>query len=99
MRLLLTDRFCDRAKSSGAQIDYFDETVPGLALRVGRERKSWTLHYTRDGIRARLTFGTYPAISLAAARRKAIEAKTEISEGRSPMPSAPDTLQAICEEY
>jgi len=99
MRLMLTDRFCDRVKSSTAQIDYFDETVSGLALRVGRGRKSWTLHYTRDGTRARLTFGTYPAISLATARRKAIEAKGEIAEGRSPTPVAPDTLQAICEEY
>jgi integrase len=99
MRLLLTDRFCDRAKAQGAQTDYFDETVSGLALRVSRERKSWTLHYTRDGKRARLTFGTYPAISLAAARRKAIEAKGEIAEGRSPAPAKPDTLQAICEEY
>jgi integrase len=99
MRLLLTDRFCDRAKAQGAQTDYFDETVSGLALRVSRGRKSWTLHYTRDGKRARLTFGTYPAISLAAARRKAIEAKAEISEGRSPAPAMPDTLQAICEEY
>ena len=99
MRLLLTDRFCDRAKAQGAQTDYFDETVSGLAFRVSRDRKSWTLHYTRDGKRARLTFGTYPAISLAAARRKAIEAKGEIAEGRSPAPAMPDTLQAICEEY
>ena len=99
MKLLLTDRFCDRAKAQGAQTDYFDETVSGLALRVSRDRKSWTLHYTRDGKRARLTFGTYPAISLAAARRKAIEAKGEIAEGRSPVPAMPDTLQAICEEY
>jgi Arm DNA-binding domain len=99
MKLLLTDRFCDRVKADKAQTDYFDETVSGLALRVSRERKSWTLHYTRDGTRARLTFGAYPAISLGAARRKAIEAKGEIAEGRSPMPAKPDTLQAICEEY
>jgi integrase len=99
MKLLLTDRFCDRAKADKAQTDYFDEAVSGLALRVSQERKSWTLHYTRDGTRARLTFGTYPAISLAAARRKAIEAKGEIAEGHSPKPAKPDTLQAICEEY
>jgi integrase len=99
MKLLLTDRFCDRAKAQGVQTDYFDETVSGLALRVSRERKSWTLHYTRDGTRARLTFGTYPAISLAAARRKAIEAKGEIVEGRPPVVAKPETLQAICEEY
>ena len=43
MRVLLTDRFCDRAKSTG-QTDYFDETVSGLALRVTRHGvKAWTL--------------------------------------------------------
>ncbi len=51
MRLLLTDRFCARAKPQSAQTDYFDETVKGLALRVGKQRKSWTLHLTANGVR------------------------------------------------
>jgi hypothetical protein len=51
MRLLLTDRFCARAKSQSAQTDYFDETVKGLALRVGAKRKTWTLHLTAGGKR------------------------------------------------
>ncbi len=49
MKLLLTDRFCDRAKPRPAepQTDYFDETVSGLALRVAVSgRKTWTLHFT-----------------------------------------------------
>ena len=33
MKILLTDRFCQHAKSKVPQIDYFDETVKGLALR------------------------------------------------------------------
>jgi hypothetical protein len=69
MRLLLTDRFCARAKSQGAaQTDYFDESVKGLALRVGAKRKTWTLHRTGNGKRQRLTLGQYPAMSLGAAR-------------------------------
>jgi hypothetical protein len=98
MRVLLTDRFCDRAKTQEAQIDYFDETVSGLALRVGRS-KSWTLHYSRNGKRVRLTFGTYPSLSLAAARSRALEAKAEIEAGRDPRARQQDTLKAICEEY
>jgi integrase len=100
MRLLLTDRFCERAKPQGKELqtDYFDETVSGLALRVGRT-KSWTLHYSRNGKRARLTFGTYPSLSLAAARTRALEAKLEIEAGRDPRNLQSDTLQAICEEY
>ena len=43
MRVLLTDRFCDRAKSTSTQTDYFDETVSGLALRVSAKGvKAWT---------------------------------------------------------
>jgi len=99
MRVLLTDRFCDRAKARGeAQTDYFDATVSGLALRVGRS-KSWSLHYSRNGKRVRLTFGTYPSLSLAAARSRALEAKAEIEAGHDPRSTQQDTLKAICEEY
>jgi integrase len=101
MKLLLTDRFCDRAKPQGPQTDYFDETVSGLALRVSADRKTWTLHFSSpvNGKRARMTLGTYPATSLAAARTKAIEAKTQVEEGRDPRGTAKDTFQAIGEEY
>jgi len=45
MRLQLTDRFCAHAKSTDAtQTDYFDATIPGLALRVtAGGTKSWSL--------------------------------------------------------
>jgi len=66
-RRMLTDRFCTHAKSEEgeAQTDYFDEAVSGLALRVSRGgKKAWTYHFTWAGKRARMTFGTYPAIHL-----------------------------------
>src|SRR5262249_7105727 len=86
MRVLLTDRFCDRAKSSGTQTDYFDESVSGLALRVSRQGvKAWTLHFTgATGKRSRVTLGWYPSISLANARALALEAKAAVAEGRDP---------------
>src|SRR5262245_31126458 len=79
MKVQLTDRFCAHAKALGeAQTDYFDETVPGLALRVtSRGTKAWTFLH---GIpRQRVTLGRYPALSLAGARAAAIEAR----EGRT----------------
>ena len=83
-RITLTERFVATTKVEGAErSDFFDARTPGLALRVtaGR-RKTWTLHFTspRDGKRARLTIGTYPATSLADARRKAIESKALLQE-------------------
>jgi integrase len=89
MKLLLTDRFCQHAKSQPAQTDYFDETVKGLALRVTNQgTKSWTLHYGTP--RKRVTLGRYPSLSLASARAMAIETK----EGR-----AQGTIAALAEVY
>jgi integrase len=101
MRLLLNDRFCDRAKPAegAAQTDYWDSKVPGLGLRVGRG-KTWTLLYLQAGKRKRLTFGAYPAISLAEARRRALEARGAIAEGLAPtVAKGGDTLRTIAEEY
>jgi integrase len=98
---LLTDRFCAGAKprEGELQTDYFDAQVSGLAFRVSDGWKSWTLHYTLGAKRRRLTFGTYPAISLASARTRADEAKAAIAAGHDPHAVAAETLQAICDEY
>jgi integrase len=103
MRLLLTDRFCERAKPAQGQTqtDYFDEQASGLALRVAVGHKAWSFHFTSpgDGKRARLTFGSYPATSLGAARTRAIETKALVEAGKDPRAAEADTLEAICEEY
>jgi integrase len=103
MKLLLTDRFCDRAKprSGEPQTDYFDETVSGLALRVSQGRKTWTLHFTspNNHKRTRLTLGTYPATSLGSARTQALEARGEVEAGRDPRLTGTVTLKVICEDY
>jgi integrase len=58
-----------------------------LALRVTEQgHRSWSFLFTspRDGKRARATLGTYPATSLAEARREALEAKGHVEAGRDP---------------
>jgi integrase len=98
---LLTDRFCAGAKPRDGEIqtDYFDTQCSGLALRVSEGRKSWTLHYTLGGKRKRLTFSTYPALSLAGARTRADEARAAVASGTDPSLAATETLQHICELY
>jgi integrase len=91
MRLLLTDRFCARAKATTVQTDYFDETVKGLALRVGAKRKTWTLHRTANGKRQRLTLGQYPAMSLASARARALMDPDGVGEA--------ETFKAVSEAF
>jgi integrase len=86
-RVALTDRFCSAAKPLGTRTDYFDATVPGLALRVTENgHRSWSYLFTspRDGKRARATIGSYPAMSLAAARGKALEARGYVEAGQDP---------------
>jgi integrase len=104
-KVVLTDRFVSNAKAQGVpQLDYFDEGTPGLALRVSsRGRKTWTFHYTspRDGKRARLTIGTYPATTLASARGLATEARGAIEEGNDPRlhASGAMTVAALVDSY
>jgi integrase len=102
MKRHLTDRFCAGAKPRDGEIqtDYFDTQVSGLALRVTQNgHRSWTFHCTLGGKRKRLTFGTYPAISLAGARTRADEARTAVASGHDPGLAATETLQHICELY
>jgi integrase len=78
MKVQLTDRFCAHAKSTKPQTDYFDQTVPGLALRVtSGGTKAWAFLYGTP--RRRITLGRYPSLSLAGARTAAIETR----EGRT----------------
>jgi integrase len=89
MKVQLTDRFCAHAKSTTAQTDYFDETVPGLALRVtNKGTKAWTLLYGTP--RHRITLGRYPSLSLAGARTAAME----VRDGRTT-----GSVSALAEVY
>ena len=108
-RLALTDRFVAGAKATNLpQVDYFDAGTPGLALRVSEGgKKAWTYLFTspRGGKRARLTLGTYPAVSLARARTLALEAKGHVDDRCDPRDvfAAKDasalTVAMLCESY
>ncbi len=77
----LTDRAVAAASS-----DLPDGKVPGLALRVGANSKSWTLTYRLRGGRAkhRVRLGRYPAIPLAKARALAQEVLAQAQQGIDP---------------
>ena len=84
-RVLLTEKFLAAAKTTAAE--YADAQVRGLTLRVLPSGvKTWSLRYRcpRDGTRARLNLGSYPATSLAAARGKALAAKALAADGQDP---------------
>jgi integrase len=105
-RVKLTDRFVAGVKADG-RTDYFDAVTTGLVLRVaaGGRRKNWCLFYTSplDGKRARVGLGAYPALSLAGARTKAIEAAGAAADGSNPRrtmkASACMTVAGLVEAY
>jgi integrase len=108
-QVALTDRFAAAAKPDATgRTDYFDAGIKGLALRVATGgRKAWNYLFTspKDGKRARLTLGTYPATSLATARTKALEAKGHVEAGKDPrdvfaaQEAAAVTVKGIVESY
>ena len=114
----LTDAAVQRFKAPpGGRVEYFDASLPGFGVRVagptGRSpegRKSWVLLYRYGGEQRRLTLEpTYPALGLAAARRKAGDALTMVSEGKDPAlakaqtraaaAKKPDTIENVVEEF
>ncbi len=81
--LNLTDAFIKGAKCPAGRnlVEFRDTDVRGLELRVSaRGAKSWRLHYTRrsDGKRRVVGLGSYPTISLKAARTNAKGLQNEV---------------------
>lgn len=79
--LKLTPRGVAGLSTDKTQEEFWDELVPGLALRVGRGgTKTWLVRYRANGKHRRLTLGKHPHLSLADAREKA-RAKLAAAQG------------------
>ena len=73
--------------------DWHDVIVPGLILRVGAKRQTWTYRYSAGGKKLRLTLGYHPVMGLAEAREACRKASERIDSGA--MPAAPVTSSAL----
>jgi hypothetical protein len=84
----LTDRYLDQSVKGGATpYDIGDTEVPGLRCRVmpsGEITFVLLARYSRDGNPTRRALGTYPILTLAAARDKAIAWKRQLAAGIDP---------------
>jgi integrase len=69
------------------RVDYFDDTTPGLSLRVtSNDVRTWTVFYRdKNGRQRRLTLGRYPAVKLVDARELAREAQRTVAHGGDPV--------------
>ena len=84
-RLSLTSKLVDNAPlpRDRKSVEYFDQRMPGLVLRVSaRGTKSWNAVYRHHGRARRLTIGRYPIITLDDARARAREVRRSFSRYR-----------------
>ena len=110
-RIKLTDRFVASVKALNGdeRTEYFDTVAEGLVLRVSAASglKAWYHAYTspRDGKWARVKTGTYPAVTLADARGRSLEAATQIEAKIDPrhakhgQSSATMTIDELVDAY
>lgn len=59
--------------------------APGLYLRIVGGSRHWLYRYVHHGKRCRMGLGSYPAVSLAAARELVRQAQTTRAEGGNPI--------------
>ena len=90
-KVTLTDAAVRRYKAGETRVDYFDNAIPGFALRVSPATprtpagfRSWVLFYRMAGQQKRLTLGNYPETSLAEAREKAVLARRKVAANEDP---------------
>ena len=71
---------------------HFDSKQPNFALRVGKKRRTWIV--LKGEARSKVVLGHYPALSLANARKLALEAIVAPTHGK-PRISFPLALQSF----
>lgn len=73
------------ADTQAREVEYSDTDVAGLRIVVNRlSRKSWLLRFTMSGVKRAMKLGDYPAVDIAEARLKAIEARAAAARGVDP---------------
>jgi len=110
--ILLTDKEVRKlgAPARGSRITYDGgpdpaRSVKGFGVRVTAAGvKAFILNYRIDGRERRLTIGSFPEFKVGAARRKGMELKRQIADGRDPLAErvarreAP-TMAELCDRY
>lgn len=91
MKARFTDSFLTALSLPDGKVNFlvWDEGVPGLAIRVGKQRKSWIYVYRPAGRGGnanpqKLTLGAWPAVTIRAAREAAKIEAGRIARGEDP---------------
>ena len=107
-KIKLTAAAVEKLKAPTAgRAEYFDTTFPGFGVRItDKGRKTFIVFYRFGGRQRRLTLGTYPALSLAEARKKASSALQSVEAGSDPADAKadakarrPDTVENVVADF
>lgn len=103
MQKALTAKTLDALKGKERRYDVHDLHCPGLSVRVSESgRKTFSARFRFGVEQKRVTLGTYPRISLATAREKAIDILRQADEGIDPTKKrrTPDMkVEAVCRDF
>jgi integrase len=95
MEIVFTDLFIKNLNNAGR---YTDKQTPGLNIQIKvapNINRYWAFRYVYAGKRYDLALGAYPNISLKEARKRAINARSELNQGKRPTtPWKPQKIQA-----
>ena len=84
MNTAFTDSFLKNQVTPGR---YSDRDTRGLSIQIkGQGGKYWTFRYLKDGARRDISLGAYPAVTLKEARRRALQLRSQLYDGKSPEP-------------
>jgi len=80
-----TEKFIQSLKKKSKRYEVRENNGEGFAIRISTlGEKSWIYFYTFEGRKRRMTFGNYPALSLADARKKHRNALKTLESGKDP---------------
>lgn len=102
--LISTDRAVASAKpptERGRRAEYRIAGTPNLVLRVTKAgQRSWVYWVKRPQTRRwqKMTLGVYPAVTLANARKRALDLQYAVSEGEDPIAERDEAATAITVE-
>ena len=100
----LTQKFIESVKPAAIRKEIPDSALPGLYLLLQPSgSKSWAYRFRHDGRTRKLTLGSWPAVNLAEARKRARNAVHTIGEGKDPAAKVPKreekTIEELCREF
>lgn len=108
--MALTDTFVKNTKHTGSPTGDKHADGSGMYLLIKAAGKYWRMDYKYAGKRDTLTFGVYPAVSLAKARQRREKARELLADGINPKAAlaeerkakaaaAVNTFEAIAREW